>query len=144
MLVGAAAAAAGVAAYIATRRLDAVAVRGLSMAPALLPGDRLLVARRRHSPRIGEVVIVADPGGGHVELIKRVTAVGPEGVTLLGDNRSRSTDARSFGPLPRRAVSWRVVLRYWPPSRLGAVPNSISTGSDPAAHALSEPPSAQP
>ncbi len=137
-------AAAGVAALIAVRRLEAVAVRGRSMAPALLPGDRLLVARRRHPPRIGEVVIVADPRSGHRELIKRVTAVGPGGVTLLGDNRSHSTDARSFGPLPTHAVSWRVVLRYWPPSRVGAVSNSISTGSDPAAQALSDSPSAQP
>ena len=95
----------------------------------------------------GPVAVVMTMGAlhdGHRELIKRVTAVGPGGVTLLGDNRSHSTDARSFGPLPTHAVSWRVVLRYWPPSRVGAVSNSISTGNDPAAHALSESPSAQP
>lgn len=140
---GVLAAAAGAAAVLAARRLDAVAVRGLSMAPALLPGDRLLVIRWRRAPRIGEVVIVADPREGRRELIKRVAAVGSDTVTLIGDNRSRSTDGRSFGPVPARAVSWRVVLRYWPPSRLGPVASSISTGSDPAAQALSGSPSRQ-
>lgn len=138
MLAGVLAAAAGLAALLlAARNFDAVAVRGRSMAPALLPGDRLIVVRRRHGPRIGEVVVVADPREPDRELIKRVAAVGSSKVTLVGDNRSRSTDARIFGPVPASAVSWRVVLRYWPPARFGPVASSISTGKDPAAQGLS-------
>ena len=145
LLAGVVAAAAGVAAcLVAARNLDAVAVRGLSMAPALLPGDRLIVVRRRHEPRIGEVVVVRDPGEPQRELIKRVASVGADRVMLLGDNRSHSTDARAFGPVETSRVRWAAVLRYWPPSRFGTLASSISTGSDPAAHPLSGSPSRQP
>lgn len=137
LVAGGLIAAAVAAAIGALRRLDAVAVRGRSMAPALLPGDRLLVARRGGPPRVGEVVVVSDPRGGGRELVKRVASVGPVGVTLLGDNAAESTDARAFGRLPATAVGWRAVLRYWPPSRFGRVSSSISTGSDPAAQELS-------
>lgn len=136
-------AATAVAAVAALRRLDAVAVRGGSMAPNLLPGDRLLVARRRGTPGVGDVVVAADPRGGGRELIKRVAAIAPDGVTLLGDNRAESTDARVFGALPATAIRWRAVVRYWPPSRFGRVPSSTSTGSDPAAQELSGSPSRQ-
>ena len=139
---------AGVAGVTALRRvarnLDAVAVRGRSMAPALLPGDRLIVVRRHRVPRVGDVVVVRDPRQPDRELIKRVAQVSDGGVTLLGDNSSRSTDARDFGPLSASRVEWGVALRYWPPSRFGPLPRSISTGSDPAAQALSRSPSRQP
>lgn len=139
------AAAAGAAAFtLATHHLEAVVVRGRSMAPALLPGDRLIVRRRGRGPRIGEVVVVGDPRLPDRELIKRVANVDGDRVTLLGDNPERSTDARDFGPVDASAVRWVVVLRYWPPSRVGPLPSSISTGSDPAAHPLSGSPSRQP
>ena len=134
-ILGAAAGTAAVA--YAARRLDAVAVRGLSMAPALLPGDRLLVVRHRGRLRPGHVVVVSDPRNATRELVKRVSTLDAGRVSLLGDNRAESTDTRVFGPFPASAVRWRAVLRYWPPSRIGFVPSSISTGSDPAAHALS-------
>ena len=143
LLAGGLIAAGAAAAVGALRRLDAVAVRGRSMAPALLPGDRLLVTRRRGAPRPGDVVVVTDPRGGDRELVKRIASVGSAGITLLGDNGAESTDARVFGSLPASAVRWRAVLRYWPPSRFGRVPSSISTGSDPAAHELSGSPSRQ-
>ena len=137
--------AAGAAAWtLAMRDLDAVAVRGRSMAPALLPGDRLIIRRRRDLPRVGEVVVVRDPRQPERELIKRVAAVDGARVTLLGDNPAGSTDAREFGPVAASGVRWAVLLRYWPPSRAGVLPSSTSTGSDPDAHPLSGSPSRQP
>jgi signal peptidase I len=38
---------------------------------------------------------------------------------VLGDNRSVSQDSRVFGPVPRKAIFARVVLIFWPLSRLG-------------------------
>src|SRR5918999_1445834 len=81
---------AGVAAVAALRRLDAVEVHGRSMAPALLPGDRLLVESwtyARRSPRPGEVVLAADPRSGSRELIKRVADV-------IGSGFRRSSEPR--------------------------------------------------
>ena len=110
------------------RRLDVVEVRGSSMAPALLPGDRLLVARLGPH-RVGDVVLAADPRDPQRELIKRVSALGAGGVTLRGDNALRSTDARTFGALPPSSVGWRVIGRYWPADRIGRV-SSSAVGDD--------------
>ena len=117
---------------LARRRLDAVEVRGRSMAPTLLPGDRLLVVRA--GPRVGDVVLAPDPRSPARELVKRVAAIGPEGVALRGDNAAASTDAT----VPPPTVRWRAILRYWPPSRatatldqpIGLAP--IDEGGEPA------------
>ena len=118
-------AAAGVAAGVAASRwLDVVEVRGGSMAPALLPGDRLLVESRSYlsrAPRPGEVVLAADPRKGDRELIKRVAAIDDAGAAadLRGDAPEESTDSREFGAVPLSAIRWRAAFRYWPPERAG-------------------------
>jgi nickel-type superoxide dismutase maturation protease len=106
---------------MAARRLfDAVEVRGASMSPTLLPGDRLLVVRA--SPRPGDVVLAADPRYRGRELIKRAVAVDRFGVHVHGDNPAFSTDTRTFGAVPHADVRWRAFLRYWPPGRIGSIP----------------------
>ena len=121
-LVAAAAIATAVAMF-ARRWLDAVEVRGESMAPTLLPGDLLLVERltfTRRAPRPGDVILAPDPRLAERELMKRVAAVDPQTgeVELRGDAPERSTDSRTFGRVPGATVSWRVVARYWPATRL--------------------------
>jgi nickel-type superoxide dismutase maturation protease len=121
----------GVAAGLAARRwLDAAEVRGGSMAPALIAGDRLLVEAwtlGRRPPRTGDVVLAPDPREPGRELVKRVAAVdlGAGTVKLYGDAGDASTDSRSFGSVPVRSVRWRVLGRYWPPARIG-VPSGPS------------------
>jgi nickel-type superoxide dismutase maturation protease len=104
---------------LARHWLDVVEVAGGSMAPALQPGDRLLVEAvtyRSRLPRVGEIVLAADPRDPSRELVKRVAASGPS-LQLRGDARDASTDSRIFGAVPLAAVRWRVVARYWPPAR---------------------------
>jgi signal peptidase I len=98
---------------VARRTLDVVEVRGGSMVPTLLPGDRLLVVRAR--PRTGDVVLARD---SRREIVKRVAAVDAAGIALAGDNASASSDAI----VDRDAASWRAVLRYWPADRIGLIP----------------------
>jgi nickel-type superoxide dismutase maturation protease len=118
-------AAAGIAAGAAASRwLDVVEVRGGSMAPSLLPGDRLLVESRSYlsrAPRPGEVVLAADPRQGDRELIKRVAAIDADAAAadLRGDAPEASTDSREFGAVPLSAIRWRAAFRYWPPERAG-------------------------
>lgn len=117
---------------------------GSSMEPALLDGDRVLVdvwTLRQRAPRPGEIVLFEGLRPGEAPLVKRVAeppaalpgTVGghsvagrreaPErSVWVLGDQRQRSRDSREFGPVPLERIVGRVVLRYWPPSRAGAVP----------------------
>lgn len=109
---------------VGRRWLDVVEVRGRSMAPALLPGDRLLVESRSYqgrAPRPGEVVLAADPRKPERELIKRVGAIeeGSATAELRGDDPAASTDSREFGAVPLSSIRWRAVYRYWPPGRAG-------------------------
>ena len=119
----------GMAAGISVGRrwLDVVEVRGGSMAPSLLPGDRLLVESRSYqgrAPLPGEVVLAADPRQPDRELIKRVASVNSAAAAaeLRGDAPAASTDSRDFGAIPLSEIRWRAVLRYWPPQRAGRLP----------------------
>ncbi len=100
-------------------------VAGPSMEPTLFAGDRVLVDRwtfRHRTPRTGELVLVVEETGGM--LVKRVVAADPREKTfqVLGDNLAASRDSRHFGSVGRDRVRGRVVWRYWPLSRLGALP----------------------
>lgn len=100
-----------------------------SMAPGLLPGDRLLVRRLWASqPRVGDVLVVRDPREPGRALVKRLARVEGAGRSsaaprywLLGDNAAASRDSRAFGPLGRGAIVGRVVWRYLPGHRRGSV-----------------------
>lgn len=119
-VVGLAATAGTLAAVMAFRaHVVVVMVRGLSMAPTLQHGDRLVV-RRKRKPTAGAIVVVDEPRpcrpGRRPSthwVVKRVAAVAgdpvPAGVriqvpvvpsgqlVLLGDNLEHSWDSRHFG-----------------------------------------------
>jgi nickel-type superoxide dismutase maturation protease len=101
--------------------LRRVEVTGDSMRPTLHPSDRLLVARApaRWPLRLGGLVAVADPRSSERLLVKRVHATGPGWVDVRGESPERSTDSRTFGPVPRRAVMGPVLYRYAPSDRAG-------------------------
>lgn len=96
--------------------LGRLEVVGDSMRPALEPGDRVLAVRGLR-PRLGDLAVVRDPRLPERLLVKRVSAVGPGGVEVLGDNAPASTDSRAFGPV---GAVWGVaVYRYAPAARVG-------------------------
>ena len=105
---------------LALRRIRRVEVAGDSMRPTLEPGDRLLVVRCARA-RAGALVIVPDPRDGSRTVVKRVASVSEDGVVVVGDNPSRSTDSRTFGTVPAASVLGRVVYRYSPAHRRGRV-----------------------
>lgn len=94
-------------------------VEGSSMIPTLLPGDRVLLRRRRAAEplRPGTVVGFMDPRpGSEVLMIKRVAMVDGDAVTVLGDNRAASTDSSTFGTIDRRSIQWVMLRRYGRPA----------------------------
>ena len=91
-----------------------VLVDGPSMRPTLAPGDRLVVVRL--PLRVGDVVALQHDGR---TIVKRVASIDGDAITVLGDNLGASTDSRTFGPVPRRAVLGRAVYRYAPTARAG-------------------------
>lgn len=81
------------------------------MAPALLPGDTVVVNRfayRFAPPRPGDVVVFRDPRTERLS-VKRIEAlVGSGSVFLVGDNRSESVDSRHFGSVAAHRIIGRV------------------------------------
>jgi nickel-type superoxide dismutase maturation protease len=99
-----------------------VEVHDESMRPTLQPGDRLLVdprAFRDRLPRVGEIVVLADPERSDRWLVKRVADVDPAARTLdvRGDATTTARDSRRFGRVPASAVHGRVYRVYFPPER---------------------------
>jgi nickel-type superoxide dismutase maturation protease len=90
------------------------AVEGESMAPALHPGQVVLVTSLPflwNPLRPGDIVVAESPVGGGRLLVKRVVARDAEGmVVLMGDNSDRSIDSRHFGSIPAAGVLGKVVL----------------------------------
>jgi signal peptidase I len=86
-----------------------------SMAPTLVPGDRVLAAKffyRLGDPRRGDLVLLSSPEGDAEDLIKRVVGLPGDtveirdGVLYVNDGRKnesyvdyRLTDSTFFGPL---------------------------------------------
>jgi nickel-type superoxide dismutase maturation protease len=103
------------------RRVGKVEVQGASMAPTLLAGDRLLVARFR-PVRVGDVVAVPDPRQPARLLVKRVAGRSAAGWDVRGDHPEGSTDSRHFGAVADAAVVGVAVYRYAPPARAGRLP----------------------
>jgi nickel-type superoxide dismutase maturation protease len=83
-------------------------VAGKSMAPRLRPGQLLLASPVYRRLRPGQVVIIEHDGK---EKVKRIERIADDGVFVIGDNLSASTDSRHFGWLKRREVVGRVI---WP------------------------------
>ena len=113
---------------VLARSLGRVEVVGGSMAPALLPGDRLLLLRRPLGspgwPAVGDVVALNDPREPMRVLVKRVADIDQSAgtVTVLGDAAEASTDSRTFGAVPRRALLGRAIYRYAPVGRSSRAP----------------------
>jgi hypothetical protein len=111
-----------------------VAVAGDSMAPALRPGDWLLVdPTPARWPRRGTLVVVREPETDLV-VVKRVagrpgdrvaqggappTLLGPAEAWLASDAPGAGIDSRRYGPVDAERLLGRVAWRYGPRQRFG-------------------------
>lgn len=111
--------AAAVATYLAVRAVNRslVDVRGPSMEPHLVAGDRLLTVPAVAAwLRPGQVVVATDPADPAHLVVKRIARRDRDAVVLLGDHPAASTDSRRWGPVPTSTIR-RVALRRWPDLR---------------------------
>jgi signal peptidase I len=106
---------------------NAVEVRGESMSPNYNDGDwllfRVLPAKSKANELIGKVVLIQRQSefGTDFLQVKRVTQVSDSTsasgaikteIWVEGDNKSESTDSRSWGPLNSGEVIGKLIFRY--------------------------------
>jgi signal peptidase I len=123
-------------AFVRARRF---VVRGESMLPAILPGERVLVdtlAYRWSAPQRGEVVLLRHRERPGLVMAKRIAGVPGEAIDgrtlaedeywVLGDRPEFSTDSRELGPVQGSDLIGRAWWVYWP---AGAVRRITTDGS---------------
>lgn len=114
-------------------------VNGASMEPTYHDGDYLIVdeiSYRVSEPQKDDVIIFRYPKNPKVFFIKRIIALPNEEIILdgkeiklkndeyfvLGDNRDASSDSRIWGPVPKKMIIGRSIVRLWPLNKIGLFP----------------------
>ena len=114
-------------------------VSGASMEPTYHDGDYLIVdeiSYRVSDPKKDDVIIFRYPKNPKVFFIKRIIALPNEEIILdgkeiklkdneyfvMGDNRGASSDSRIWGPVPKKLIVGRSIVRLWPFNKIGLFP----------------------
>jgi hypothetical protein len=98
-------------------------VRGRSMTPTLVDGDRLLV-RYGATPRPGRLAVVRFADG--VVAVKRLDHQSHDGWWVVRDNAFEGRDSWSGGAITPDGVLAMVSVRIWPrPGRLSGPPDTV-------------------
>jgi len=114
-------------------------VSGASMEPTYHDGDYLIVdeiSYRVSDPKKDDVIIFRYPKNPKVFFIKRIIALPNEEIVLdgkeiklkdneyfvMGDNRGASSDSRIWGPVPKKLIVGRSIVRLWPFNKIGLFP----------------------
>ena len=87
-------------------------VKGYSMWPTLKPKDRVIVRplnQQSELPPIGAIIVCIHPHQPSGRVIKRLSAVTDNQLTILGDCPDASTDSRQWGSIPRECLIGQVV-----------------------------------
>ena len=114
-------------------------VSGASMEPTYHDGDYLIVdeiSYRVSDPKKDDVIIFRYPKIPKVFFIKRIIALPNEEIVLdgkeiklkndeyfvMGDNRDASSDSRVWGPVPKKLIVGRSIVRLGPLNKIGLFP----------------------
>ena len=95
-----------------------------------LPGERLLIrdgfvyinGRKLDEPYLPEAWTLFNNWGG-----PNGTVMGPDQYFVMGDNRNKSQDSRSFGPITRDRIDGRAWFRIWPLNSFGDIYGKVPT-----------------
>ncbi len=99
--------------------IQVLKVTGESLSPLFLGGDFVVALKLPfflNRLKEGDIIVFRHPGYG--TLIKKIEGLSPDGEELfVVGTHPESADSRQFGPIPRRWVSGKVVIR---------IPNPVS------------------
>ncbi|WP_035868980.1 S24 family peptidase [Cryptosporangium arvum] len=107
-------------------RLVHILVSGPSMVPTLKHDDHVLV-HRTGRVRPGDVVVGSFRARPDLLVVKRAVRREAGGWWLVSDNEAVTDDSRRYGPAK---VYGRVVVRCWPPRRIGIVSRTDLSGAE--------------
>ena len=89
-------------------------VKGHSMQPHIKEGERVVVYNWAYAftqPKVGDVVVFSS--SAKKKYVKRITAAETKNeFVVAGDNKSDSMDSRKLGPVQRKAIIGKVVMKY--------------------------------
>lgn len=91
-------------------------VRGNSMEPTLRAGMKIWVNRFYYNfkrPRAGDLILACHPYSG-IPVVKRIQTIIGKKLFLIGDNATKSTDSRHFGPLNKKVLLGKIIQRSIP------------------------------
>lgn len=89
-------------------------IAGESMSPMFNPKDVILASSLPYlfkNPKINDVIICKDPRSGKT-LVKRIQKVDNNEYFVTGDNKSQSTDSKTFGYIKRIDIAGQVVYKF--------------------------------
>lgn len=70
----------------------------------------------------GKLVEESYVKGMTFESVEEFPIIVPEGkIFVLGDNREKSNDSRSFGLIDYKSIEGKAIFRFWPINRLGSL-----------------------
>jgi signal peptidase I len=73
---------------------------------------------RDYVPEIPQVSLLWDESIPFSSSMEPVTLKAEE-CFVLSDDRGNTNDSRTWGPVPASSITGRVLVRYWPPTRIG-------------------------
>lgn len=90
-----------------------------------LPGDKIMLSNSKvilNGTTLNEPYIENKPTLGSDFLHENQQYTVPEGnYIVFGDNRTGSSDSRTWGELPKDMIIGKAFFRYWPPSTSGVI-----------------------
>lgn len=117
-------------------------VSGASMEPTFETGDYLIIdeiSYRFQNPQKDDVIVFRYPLDTSKFFIKRIEGLPGEKVEyngkeiilrdneyfVLGDNTFASSDSRMWGPINKKLIIGRALIRLWPINKLEVLPRRI-------------------
>lgn len=94
-----------------------------------LPGETVVIERGKAAitRTDGTVFTLEEPYVVAEDATYNLTStLGPDQYFVMGDNRPKSSDSRSWGPLPREDIMGRAFIRLLPAGEFGVMPGAVT------------------